>query len=179
MVRLGEMNCGKISEVAANIGRQLLAGESLSRTPGYNSVASGENIVTELLGRESLSVYSRENSAVVNQSESTSESESLEIEISQEVRELYEQGVDCYYAGDLEGAIAAFKTALEIDLKFYKAWNGLGNTLSGLGRYSDAIAAFETALEIDLKFYKAWNGLGNTLSGLAATVTRSQPSRQP
>jgi len=30
MVRLGEMNCGKISEVAGNIGKQLLAGKSLN-----------------------------------------------------------------------------------------------------------------------------------------------------
>ena len=30
MVRLGEMNCGRISEVAGNIGRELLAGGSLN-----------------------------------------------------------------------------------------------------------------------------------------------------
>jgi hypothetical protein len=30
MVRLGNMNCGKISEVAGNIGKQLLAGKSLN-----------------------------------------------------------------------------------------------------------------------------------------------------
>ena len=52
MVRLGKMNCGKISEVAGNIGRQLLAGESLSRNPADDSSVGNENIVTPLLARE-------------------------------------------------------------------------------------------------------------------------------
>ena len=52
MVRLGEMNCGRISEVAGNIGRQLLAGESLNRTPADDSSVGNENIVTRLLARE-------------------------------------------------------------------------------------------------------------------------------
>jgi hypothetical protein len=37
MVRLGAANCGRISEVAGNIGRQLLAGESLNLTPADDS----------------------------------------------------------------------------------------------------------------------------------------------
>ena len=80
--------------------------------------------------------------------------------------ELYKQGADRYYAGDLGGAIAAFETALEIDPKFHWAWNGLGATLNDLGRYRDAIAAYNQALEIDPKFHWAWNGLGNTLNDL-------------
>ena len=52
MVRLGEMNCGKISEVAGKIGRQLLAGERLNRTPVDDSSVGNENIVTRLLARE-------------------------------------------------------------------------------------------------------------------------------
>ena len=80
--------------------------------------------------------------------------------------ELYKQGADRYYAGDLGGAIAAFETALEIDPKFHWAWNGLGATLNDLGRYRDAIAAYNQALEIDPKFHWAWNGLGATLNDL-------------
>ncbi len=44
MVRLGEMNCGKISEVAGNIGRQLLAGKSLNPNSVDDSLVA--NIVT-------------------------------------------------------------------------------------------------------------------------------------
>jgi tetratricopeptide (TPR) repeat protein len=166
MVRLGAANCGKISEVAGKIGRQLLAGDSLNRTAVDDSSVVSENIVTELLGRESLSVYSTDNSSAANQGESTSPSESIEREVSKEAKELFYQGFDRYGAGDLEGAIAAFKQALEIHPKYHLAWNGLGATLHDLGCNSEAIAAYEKALEIHPKYHLAWNGLGNARRGL-------------
>jgi hypothetical protein len=46
MVRLGEMNCGKISEVTGNIGRQLLAGERLNQKDADDSLVVIEKIVT-------------------------------------------------------------------------------------------------------------------------------------
>lgn len=163
MVRLGAANCGRISVVAGNIGRQLLAGESLNRTPADDSSISDN--VPELLGRESLSV-STDNLSAANQGESTSQSESIGIEISKEAEELLKQGVKRYYAGDLEGAIAAYEKALEIDPKYRPAWHWLGATLNDLGRNSEAIAAYDKALEIDPKSHKAWNNLGNALNDL-------------
>ncbi|PSB06139.1 prenyltransferase, partial [filamentous cyanobacterium Phorm 46] len=158
MVRLGEMNCGKISEVAGNIGRQLLAGESLSRNP-----AEVRSVISE----------NTDDSSAANQGDSTSQSQSIRKEVSQEVEELYDQGRKFYYAGDLEGAIAAFEKALEIDPKFHDAWNNLvvtwnkrGNILKNLGRYTEAEAAYNKALEIDPKFHFAWNNLGCTLNDL-------------
>ncbi|MEG4542470.1 CHAT domain-containing protein [Microcoleus sp. Aus8_D2] len=164
MVRLGAANCGRISEVAGNIGRQLLAGESLNRTPPDDSSIS-ENIVTELVARESLSV-STDNLSVVNQGDSTSQSESIGREINKEAEELFNQGKERYYAGDLQGAIAAYDKALEIDPKYHWAWHWLGATLRDLDRDSEAIAAYEKALEIDPKYHHAWNGLGNALNDL-------------
>jgi tetratricopeptide (TPR) repeat protein/CHAT domain-containing protein len=161
MVRLGAANCGRISEVAGNIGRQLLAGESLNLTAADDSSISDN--VPELLGRESLSV-STDNLSAAKQGDSTSQSESIGTEISQEAEELLERGRECYYAGDLQGAIAAFEKALEIDPKNDLAWNGLGATLGDLGRNSEAIAAYDKALEIDPKNDLAWNGLGATLN---------------
>ena len=145
MVRLGEMNCGKISEVAGNIGRQLLAGESWSRKDEEGRSEISENIVSRLLAREGLSVSSTDNLSANNQRDSISQSEFIARGISQEAIELYNKGVDRHNAGDLEGAIAAY----------------------------------EKALEIDPKFHIAWNNLGNALNDLAATVRRSQPTRQP
>ncbi len=166
MVRLGEMNCGRISEVAGNIGRQLLAGESLNLTPAEVRLVISENIVSRLLTGESLSGSSTDNLDAVNQGESASQSESIGREISQEAVELYNKGIDRYDAGDLKGAIAAFEKALEIDPKLYQAWNGLGNALYDLGQNSEAKAAYEKALEIDREFYFAWNNLGKVLNGL-------------
>ncbi|MEG5000140.1 CHAT domain-containing protein [Microcoleus sp. B4-D4] len=166
MVRLGEMNCGRISEVAGNIGRPLLAAESLSRNSAEVRSEISENIVSRLLRREGVSVSSRDNSSDANQSDLTSESESIEREISQEAIELYNQGVDLYNAGDLGGAIAAFENALEIDPEDYDAWNGRGIILNGLGSNSEAIIALEKALEINPNFLFAWNNLGITLNDL-------------
>ncbi|MEG5031546.1 CHAT domain-containing tetratricopeptide repeat protein [Microcoleus sp. AT3-D2] len=166
MVRLGEMNCGRISEVAGNIGREVLAGESLSRNPADDSSVISENIVTRLLAREGLSVSSTDNLSANNQRDSISQSEVIARGISQEALELFKQGVARDNAGDLEGAIAAYEKALEIDPKFDNAWCGLGNALKDLGRNSEAIAAYEKALEIDPKFHQAWCGLGNALRGL-------------
>ncbi|WP_333150625.1 CHAT domain-containing tetratricopeptide repeat protein [Microcoleus sp. B9-D4] len=144
MVRLGEMNCGRISEVAGNIGRQLLAGESLNLTPADDSLVISDN-VPELLGRESLS------SPTDNLSEAI---------------KLCNEGTLCYSSRDLQGAIAAFEKALEIDPKFHPAWCELGNALKDLGHYSEAIAALEQALEIDPKDQFSWSRLGDILHNL-------------
>jgi tetratricopeptide (TPR) repeat protein len=165
MVRLGEMNCGRISEVAGKIGRELLDGESLNLTPADDSLVMSENIVTKLLARESLSSPT-DSLSEANQGDSTSQSESIGREISKEAKELYKQGVNNYYAEDLEGAIVAFETALEIDPKFHHAWYRLGDTLNDLGRNSEAITAFNQALEIDSKYIDAWYGLGWVLKDL-------------
>ena len=176
MVRLGEMNCGRISEVAGKIGRELLAGERLNRTPVDDSSVGNENIVTRLLAGESLSGSPTDNSSSANEYDGNLQAESVEIELSQEVKKflskllLYSQGFDRYNAGDLEGAIVAFEKALEIDPKYHHAWNGLGIALDDLGRYSEAIAVYKQALEIDPKFYTAWNGLGANLRALGRNI---------
>ncbi|MDQ2099779.1 MAG: CHAT domain-containing tetratricopeptide repeat protein [Tychonema bourrellyi B0820] len=171
MVRLGEMNCGRISEVAGNIGRQLLAGERLNPTPTDDSSISDN--VPELLGRESLSFPTGDLSVVNLKNVTKTEAYKILIEIANnrvEAIELYNQGNERYYAGDLEGAIAAYEKALEIDPKFHLAWNGLGGTLNDLGRYSEAIAAFEEALKIDPTFHLAWNGKGIALNHLGCNT---------
>ncbi len=167
MVWLGERNCGKLSEVAGNIGRQLLAGESLTPTPTDDSLVRDEDIVPPLLEKNSSSVYPTDSLSDANEYDANSQAESIEREVIQETEELFNQGKYRYYAGDLGRAIAAFEKALEIDPKYHSAWNGLGNTLRDVGRYSEAIVAFEKALEIDPKFEDAWNGLGNALSDLS------------
>ncbi|MEZ2276431.1 MAG: tetratricopeptide repeat protein [Microcoleus sp.] len=158
MVRLGEMNCGRISEVAGNIGRQLLAGESLTgklREPtlqtGWVSVSEGGN---ERVGRQQpVSDNSQASDNIVTQ-----------------LLAGLNEGVYRHYTGDLEGAIAAYNRAIEIDPKDHFAWNGLGYALKDLGRNIEAIAAYETALEIDPKDHSAWNNLGSALKGLGRNI---------
>jgi CHAT domain-containing protein/tetratricopeptide (TPR) repeat protein len=163
MVWLGEINCGKISQVAGNIGRQLLAGESLSRDSAEVRSEISENIVSRLLAREGLSVSSTDNLSAKNQRHSISQSEVIARGISQEALELYKQGVDRDNAGDLEGAIAAYEKALKIYPQFHYAWNNLGIATRGLGRDTEAIAAFDKALKITgNQKWEAWVNRGWT-----------------
>ena len=164
MVRLGEMNCGRMSEVAGNIGRQLLAGESLTRTPGHDSSVISDN-VPELLERESLSSPT-DNLSAASQGESTSQPESIGREIRKEAEELFNQATESRKAGDLEGALCLSEQAIKIQPNYAAAWYRKGSVIADLGFYREAIAAYEKALEIDPKYHFAWNRKGNALIDL-------------
>ncbi|MBE9183887.1 CHAT domain-containing protein [Microcoleus sp. LEGE 07076] len=196
MVRLGEMNCGRISEVAGKIGRELLAGESLNRKDAEDSFVGNENIVTELFGRESLS-FPTDNLSATNQGESNSQTTSIGRQMSKEAKKLLFQAVERYQAGDCEGGDATLDQALKIDPQFLTVLlaclNDLPRNREALsqlkfigiqiskkpgelfnrgierchaGDLGGAIAAFEKALEIDPKCHIAWNNLGVTLNDL-------------
>ena len=86
--------------------------------------------------------------------------------IYEEALKLFNQAAKCYKDGDLEGTIAAFDKALEVDPNFHYAWNGLGATLCDLGRYEEAIATFQKALEIAPNGQIIWYNLGKALNNL-------------
>jgi len=62
--------------------------------------------------------------------------------------ELYDRAVDCVADGDLEGAVAAYRQALEIEPDFADVWEGLSMALSDLGRFDEAIAAAQRVVEL-------------------------------
>lgn len=62
--------------------------------------------------------------------------------------ELYDRAIDCVANGDLEGAVAAYRQALEVDPQFADGWEGLSMALSDLGRFDEAITAAERVVEL-------------------------------
>ncbi|MEG5059232.1 CHAT domain-containing tetratricopeptide repeat protein [Microcoleus sp. A2-C5] len=145
MVRLGATNCGRISEVAGRIGRELLAGESLNL-----SAADGERMsdnVSGLLGSESLSV-STDILSVAYEGGSTSQSEYIAIEISKEAEELLKQGVDWYGLGYFENALSCYDKVIEINPEFHEAWINRSKVLDQLGRYQEATTNYYTAIAL-------------------------------
>jgi tetratricopeptide (TPR) repeat protein len=64
------------------------------------------------------------------------------------VDELYDRAVDCVADGDLEGAVAAYRRALEIDPEFADGWEGLSMALADLGRFDEAIPAAERVVQL-------------------------------
>ncbi len=81
-------------------------------------------------------------------------------------KDLYNQGVARYYAGDLKGAIEAFDRAIALDPNFTASHHGRGNVLSELGRYNEAIEAFDRAIALDPNIAPPHHGRGTVLSKL-------------
>ncbi len=61
-------------------------------------------------------------------------------------------------------AEAAYRKAIELDPKYARPWNSLGNLLKEpLGRPVDAEGTYRKAIELDPKWAYPWNNLGNLL----------------
>ena len=64
------------------------------------------------------------------------------------VDELYDRAVDCVAEGDLDGAVTAYREALQIDPSFADGWEGLSMALADLGRFEEAIGAATRVVEL-------------------------------
>jgi Flp pilus assembly protein TadD len=65
--------------------------------------------------------------------------------------------------GDIQGAIAHLRRALEIDPSFMEAHNNLGVRYMALNRFEDAAAEFRRAIELDPAADKAFANLAGAL----------------
>src|SRR5438270_848037 len=65
---------------------------------------------------------------------------------AQDSAAFYRQGVDLQRAGDLAGAVEAYRKSLAGDPDNIAAHSNLGAALAGLGRYDDAIPEYEKAI---------------------------------
>jgi tetratricopeptide (TPR) repeat protein len=73
------------------------------------------------------------------------------------------RGLKLWYAGDLDGAAAAFRSALSVDAKFADAHNNLGGVLWQQNHKQAAEREFDAAVRDQPGFAKALNNLGNAL----------------
>ncbi len=66
----------------------------------------------------------------------------------------------CYYnKREYEKSVKAYKTALEFDPEFPKAWRGLGRTYAAMGRMDEAVKALNKAVTEAPGFVYAWADL--------------------
>ncbi|WP_072622333.1 tetratricopeptide repeat protein [Spirulina major] len=86
--------------------------------------------------------------------------------IKPEAKELFNQGVDRYQAGDLMGAIDLWSQAIEIDPNFAYAYYNRGLAYSNLKRYEEAITDYTSAIEIDPNDASAYYNRGNAYNAL-------------
>ena len=78
----------------------------------------------------------------------------------------FDQGTNLYKQGDLKGAEAAFRKAIEQEPNFAQAYIALANTLNDQGKPQQAIAQYNKAISFDPKDSRAYLNLGLTLAKL-------------
>jgi len=66
--------------------------------------------------------------------------------------------------GELDAAVAAYRSALALKPNYAEAHNNLGVTLTELGRPDEAILACRQALQMKVPYAAAHNNLGNALA---------------
>ena len=75
----------------------------------------------------------------------------------------YNLGVELYYQGKLDGAIASYKTAIRINPNLALAHYNLGLALQAQGKLDGAIASYKTAIRINPNLALAHYNLGLAL----------------
>ncbi len=86
--------------------------------------------------------------------------------MTESVEDLFKQGVDLYYAGNLLEALEIWEKAIVVDPNHEFSWNAIGSVLSNLGRYEEALEALEKAIQLDPNYKNPWFGIGNVLDDL-------------
>ncbi|MCT7949129.1 CHAT domain-containing tetratricopeptide repeat protein [Ancylothrix sp. C2] len=156
MVKLGEVNGGQLTEMAGNIGRELL------------SRCAEEGPVALEISSDAIALFYRgvdQHLADDFNGALASYEKAIDIEPKFHLA-WHNKGAVLTDLGRYEEALASYQKAIEIEPKFHNAWNGKGVVLSDLGRYEEALASYQKAIEIEPKFHHAWNGKGRVLSDL-------------
>jgi tetratricopeptide (TPR) repeat protein len=150
MVRLSEVGFGELSQVAGEIGKELLnkGGEEEKEEAevwlerGYEQLETGDF-------------------------EEAIESFDKAVEIKPDYHQAwYNRGNVLYELLRLEEAIASFDKAIEIKPDYYDAWNNRGGALHKLLLFEEAIASFDKVVEIKPDKHEAWLNRGIALGKL-------------
>ncbi|MGD0338305.1 MAG: tetratricopeptide repeat protein [Bacteroidota bacterium] len=105
--------------------------------------------------RKQLAAEKDENQRLKTQKEYATAANSLS------ASDWFQKGYNAYEAKDIDNAIVFFKKAIDLDPKYAKAYNGLGNAYYGKANYDKAMSLWEKAIELDPKYAAAYNNLGN------------------
>jgi tetratricopeptide (TPR) repeat protein len=87
----------------------------------------------------------------------------------------FNEGNDKYEKGDIDGAIASYNKATELNPSYYKAYNNLGIVkASTLKHYADALGDFNKAIEIKPDYADAYMGRGSCFFAMKETEKACQ-----
>lgn len=80
--------------------------------------------------------------------------------------EKLEEGNKLYYAEDYDGAIKLYNEAIQLNPKYFEAYNNRGLAYKNLGQYERAIADFDKAIALKPNFALAYYIRGNAYTNL-------------
>ena len=111
---------------------------------------------------EAMRAIGESHKSVMEALEARRERDQVELERRKrdEALECNNRGVALYYRGALDGALEAFRKALDLRHDYAEASNNMGLVLSKQGREKEAVAAFQRALTLDPKMAETYNNLG-------------------
>ncbi|WP_414621195.1 tetratricopeptide repeat protein [Calothrix sp. CCY 0018] len=182
MVRLSEVGFGELSQVAGEIGRELLGGEEevgeaeVWFDRGFQQCEAGDFEQAIASYDKAIEIKPDYYEAWVNRGVALGELGRFEqaiasydkaIEIKPDFHEAWgNRGVALDELGRVEQAIASYDKAIEIKPDYHEAWGNRGIALIELGRFDQAIASSDKAIEIKPDYYQAWHSRGNALGKL-------------
>ena len=146
----------------------------IARENGYTSLANTiEEILQDIRNKVSIHPASSNN---LNNVLSVMDNKEIKNDLkkSEDVDTWFSRGVASEKISKYEEAIQAYDKALEINPKFFYAWDGKGNILSKMGRYEEAIHSYYKALEINPEYANSWDGRGDVLSKLGRYIEAIQ-----
>lgn len=148
LIRLGEVGCGELGEVAKAIGEQLQPASPKISSDEDNPqfwFDRGKQLLDEA-DQKALEAFDR----------------TLELDPNH-YRAAINRGNALMNLGRHEEAIAAYDHALELNPNADLAWANRGNVFFDLEDYEQAIASWDRALEINPKDLETWHNKGIVL----------------
>lgn len=153
MLKLGETRCGTLSDVAAEIARQLLAKKVT--LPSQPMTADAEALFYQ--GNQQFEAGNYQGAI---------DCWDRALSIKPDFYEAWtNRGLAMSNLRRYEEAVACYDRALAILSDYDIAWSNRGFALKNLNRYEEALACYDRALEIQPHFYDPWLNRGTLLAG--------------
>jgi tetratricopeptide (TPR) repeat protein len=162
MVKFGEINCGELSQISLEIGRQLLekipqedpdVKEKTQQPSDIETAQSWFHLGIEQFDTGNFQAAIASYDKALAMAPNTSEV-------------WYNRGNALFQLERLEEAIASYDKALAFSPDKQDAWNNRGNALFKLKRMEEAIASWDKAVAIQPTYHQAWYNRGVALGHL-------------
>ena len=158
MVHLGKIGCGELSEIAQQIGSQLLALAPDSTQEDRSNLDGGDPQEAQAFFYQGIQQFNNEDFV------GAIDSYDKALAIIPDASEIwYNRANALFKLQHIEESIANYDIALEYKPDKYEAWNNRGNALFKLERVEEAIASYDIALQLQPDYQQAWYNQGVAL----------------